>query len=185
MLTLLWPAHLQCRSTQHVNDRHALRSMFPDVPQVCGKMGRFKRELTRWPGGRMEGTTGSHEAIRGVTDRSNDSSRLTFAQSGHAACRCLRGLKGLALPQRPQSPQGTMLCRVATDMGCLRVGIRFLPFWHLLPCFLAQLQIPPFGQADSGLAFGIFLNPWKSQSRSFSLVQKHAQGDELRNLCKK
>lgn len=68
---------------------------------------------------------------------------------------------------------------------CLPACIRFCRSGIFCLAFLAQLQMPPFGQADSGLAFGIFLNPWKSQSRSFSLVQKHAQGDELRNLCKK
>jgi hypothetical protein len=74
-----------------------------------------------------------------------------------------------------------------TWSGCvfLPACIRFLPLGHLLPCFLAQLQMPPSGQAASGMAFGIFFNPWKGHTRSFSLVQKHAQGDELRNLCKK
>ena len=51
---------------------------------------------------------------------------------------------------RAQSPQGTMLCRMASDHGEVvrfyLLVVVFLPFRHLLPWLLASLRMPPSGQ---------------------------------------
>ena len=77
------------------------------------------------------------------------------------------------------SPQGTMLCRMATDHG---VAVRFyllvIVFCRsgifCLPWLLAGLQTPPSGQADSGTA--PLSNSWKLLGRPNAILQPCSKG---------
>ena len=79
---------------------------------------------------------------------------------------------------RAQSPQGTMLCRMATDHGVaarfyLLVIVFAVPA-SFLPWLLAGLQMPPSGQADSGTA--PLSNSWKLLGRPSAVLQPCSKG---------
>ena len=130
------------------------------------------------------------KAIRGATDRSVKWLIMTnLCKKLPRAVPLLAWAKGASFAPASPVPARNIVVQDGNKHGvvaCFSLLVFvFCGSGIFCLCFLAQLQMPLSGQADSGMAFGIFLNPWKGQKWSFSLVQKHTQGDKLRNLCKK
>ena len=96
---------------------------------------------------------------------------------------------GVRSIDRGRNPRQNQCCdgwqRSWSCCACLPSCSYFLPFRHLLLWLRAHSKMPQSDRADSGMAFKIFWNSWDGHTPSFSLVQKHAQGDELRNLLQK